>query len=68
MYDFLAKHLNLPVDTVKLGVGYIALDLSIDVPEVLRQIAWYKSQGMVRPEVDGSKIIDPRYVVPLQEK
>ena len=68
MYDFLAKHLNLPVDTVKLGVGYIAPDLSIDVPEVLRQIAWYKSQGMVRPEVDGSKVIDPRYVVPLQEK
>jgi len=38
------------------------------VTDVLRQIAWYKSQGFVKPEVDGAKIIDMRYVQALPEK
>jgi hypothetical protein len=31
----------------------------------MNQIEWYKSQGQVKPEVDGAKIIDKRYVVAL---
>ncbi len=33
--------------------------------DVLRQIAWYKSQGMVQADVDGNAIIDSRYAVSL---
>jgi NitT/TauT family transport system substrate-binding protein len=68
MYAFLAKHLNAPVETVKLGMGYVAPDLTLDVQDVMHQIAWYKTQGLVKPEADGEKIIDRRYVVPLPEK
>jgi hypothetical protein len=35
---------------------------------VLHQIAWYKSQGMVKGEVDGAAIMDPRYVLPTASR
>jgi NitT/TauT family transport system substrate-binding protein len=64
-YSILAKYLGTPVDLLKLGVGHNDADGRLDVADILHQIAWYKSQGMVKPEVDGSKIIDMRYVLPL---
>jgi ABC-type nitrate/sulfonate/bicarbonate transport system substrate-binding protein len=45
VYAILAKYLGQPLDTIKLGVGYIAPDAQLDVNDVLHQIAWYKSQG-----------------------
>ena len=62
----ISKFLGLPVDQVALGIGYT--DQRVDTSDILRQIAWYKSQGLVKPEVDGSKIIDTRYVIPLPDK
>lgn len=44
-------------------LAYIDPDGRVDTKGVLRQIAWYKSQGMVKPDVDGLKIIDKRYVI-----
>jgi hypothetical protein len=38
------------------------------VKDVLRQIDWFKSQGMVKPGVDAASVIDTRYVVPLPER
>jgi hypothetical protein len=35
---------------------------------VLHQIAWYKSQGMLKDSVNGNDIIDKRYAVPLPGK
>ncbi len=32
---------------------------------VMHQIDWYEAQGMVKPETDGTKIVDKRYVVAL---
>jgi hypothetical protein len=32
--------------------------LRVNVADVLRQIAWYKSQGMPKADVDGNQIID----------
>ncbi len=63
VYAILAKYLAQPLETIKLGVGYVAPDAQLDAADVLRQIAWYKSQGLVKPEVDGNAIIDKRYVI-----
>ncbi len=52
---------------MKLGIAYVEPMLRLNVADVLRQIAWYKTQGMVKPEVDGATFIDKRYVVPLAE-
>ncbi|HUB95493.1 MAG TPA: ABC transporter substrate-binding protein [Stellaceae bacterium] len=61
----IAKYTGQAPETVKLGIAYSDPSLRVDVADVLRQIAWYKSQGMVKPDVDGNTIIDSRYVVPL---
>jgi hypothetical protein len=65
VYAIIARYLDQSLDVVKLGVAHIDRDARLDTADVLRQIAWYKSRGMVKPEVDGSEIIDSRYVVPL---
>lgn len=63
----LSKYTGLPPDTIKLALPYCDPQARLEVKDVLHQIAWYKAQGMVKPEVDGEKIIDTRYVVPLPE-
>jgi len=64
----IARYAGLTIEDVKLGFPYYDPDARLDVKDILHQIAWYKSQGMVKPEVDGDKIIDTRYVVPLPER
>ncbi|HXQ52050.1 MAG TPA: ABC transporter substrate-binding protein [Stellaceae bacterium] len=61
----IAKYVGQPPEAVKLGIAYVDPSFRVNVADVLRQIAWYKTQGMVKPEVDGATILDKRYVVPL---
>lgn len=63
--DLLSKQLNQPPDKIKQGLIYIDAEGRLDEADILHQIAWYKSQAMLKPEVDGNAIIDKRYVVPL---
>ena len=63
----IGKYTGQPPEAVKLGIAYVEPMLRLNVADVLRQIAWYKTQGMVKPEVDGATFIDKRYVVPLPE-
>jgi hypothetical protein len=46
-------------------VSYDDPQARLDVRDVLRQADWYKSQGMVKPDIDGQRAIDTRYVMPL---
>jgi len=64
-YAIIAKHTEVPLETMKLGLIHLDAEGRLNVADVMNQIAWYKSQGMVKPEVDGAKIIDKRYVVAL---
>ena len=61
----LAKYTGQSVADVALSIPYVDPDGRLDVKDVLRQIDWYKSQGVVKEEVDGNAIIDKRYVIPL---
>jgi NitT/TauT family transport system substrate-binding protein len=65
--DILSKHLDQPPEAVKPALGYVSAEGRLDVKDILRQIAWYKSQGMIKPDVDAEKTIDKRYVVPLEK-
>lgn len=58
--------LEQPADQIALGISH--LDPHLDVKDVMRQIDWYKAQGMLKSDVDGGKIIDTRYVVPLTQE
>jgi NitT/TauT family transport system substrate-binding protein len=64
-YAIIAKHTEVPVETMKLGLIHIDVQGRLNVADVMNQIEWYKSQGMVKPDVDGTKIVDKRYVVAL---
>lgn len=61
----IAKYVGLPPDAVRLGIAYVDPKLRVNVDDVRRQIAWYKAQHMVKPEVDADAILDKRYIVPL---
>lgn len=63
--DFLAKQLQQTPEQVKLGLLYMDLQGRLDEQDILRQIAWYKAQGMLKGDIDGKSIIDSRYVVPM---
>jgi NitT/TauT family transport system substrate-binding protein len=63
----MAKYLGQAPEAIEPALGYVNAEGKLDVADILRQIAWYKSQGMVKPEVDGASFIDKRYVVPLEK-
>jgi NitT/TauT family transport system substrate-binding protein len=63
----LAKYTGQPAENVRLSITYADPEERLDVGEVLHQIAWYKAQGMVKPDVNGEDIVDKRYVLPLNE-
>jgi len=64
-YAIIAKHTEVPVETMKLGLIHLDAQGRLNVADVMHQIEWYKSQGMVKPDVDGARIIDKRYVTAL---
>lgn len=61
----LAKDTGQSVDYVKGSLPYSDPDLRLDVADVKRQAAWYRTQGMVKGAIDGDGMIDRRYVLPL---
>lgn len=65
MYQLLAKYTDVPVETMKIGLVHLDAQGRLNVADVMHQIEWYKSQGMVKPDVDGAKIVDKRYVTAL---
>jgi NitT/TauT family transport system substrate-binding protein len=64
----LGKAVGLGIEDVKLGIAYMDPEGRLDVKDVLRQIDWFRSQGMVKPGIDAAAVIDGRYVVPLPER
>jgi NitT/TauT family transport system substrate-binding protein len=65
MLAILAKYLEQPVERVSQGLPYIDGDGRLAVKDVARQIAWYKSQGLMKGAVSAEAIIDMRYVEPM---
>ena len=65
LYAKIAKYLNLPIEQVKLSIGYTDPELRLDVKDVTRQITWYRAQGMIKSDVDMAQAIDKRYAIPL---
>lgn len=63
--ELLSKYLKQPVDRLKLGIPYIDRDGAIDENSILHQIAWYKSQGMMKEDINPTGIVDRRYAIIL---
>jgi hypothetical protein len=52
----------IPTGIVSGDLDFGDADARLDIKDVLHQIEWYRAQGLIKGEVDGSKIIDRRYV------
>ena len=47
---------------VELGAYYIDPEARLDVADVARQIAWYKSQGLIGKTVEARTVVDASFV------
>ena len=61
----MSKALSQSPEQLDQGISYDDPDAKLDVKDVLHQIDWFKAQGMLPADADGNKMIDKRYVVPL---
>jgi len=61
----LAKYTGLPEASLKLAAPYCEAEARVDVKDLLRQIAWFKAQGMLKPQTAAEDMIDSRYAIPL---
>ena len=50
---------------IKLSVAYVDGGARVDVKDIYHQIQWFKDQKMLKDDVDASKVMDMKYVVPL---
>jgi NitT/TauT family transport system substrate-binding protein len=65
MLAILAKYTGQTPEQIKLSVAYVDGDARLDVKDILHQIAWFKSQKMLKDDIDGTSVMDMRYIVPL---
>ena len=63
--EIISKYVGQSPDQLRAGISYIDAGATLDVTDILRQLAWFQTQGMVKPEVRGDQVYDKRYVVPL---
>ncbi len=61
----IAKYTGLSPEQMKLAIAYFDGQARLDTKDVLRQVAWYKSQGLIKGDADPNAVIDKRYVVAL---
>ena len=61
MREIIAKYTGQPPDALRDGIGYVDPEARLDLKDILRQIAWYKAQHMLKLDGDGADIVDRRY-------
>ena len=47
---------------VEASAFYVDAQARLDVPDILKQIAWYKALGLVEPGVDAPATLDLSFV------
>ena len=64
--SIIAKYTDQPVERIAIAIPYV--DDRLDERDILHQIAWFKSQNLLKSDIDLGTIIDKRYVVALPER
>lgn len=65
MLAILAKYTGQSAADVAQGLPYIDQAARVDGKNIEHQIAWYKSQGIVKAPVDAAALLDRRYATVL---
>jgi NitT/TauT family transport system substrate-binding protein len=63
--EIIAKYVGQSPEQLRAGISYIDAGAPLDVCDILRRLAWFQAQGMVKQEVRGDQVFDKRYVAPL---
>jgi NitT/TauT family transport system substrate-binding protein len=63
--DIISKYVGQSPEQLRAGISYIDAQATLDVRDIQRQLAWFKAQGMVKPEVRDDQVYDKRYIIPL---
>jgi NitT/TauT family transport system substrate-binding protein len=62
---YAAEFIGRSPELARQEMAYIDADQRVDIKDIKRQVEWFKSQGLVKDNVDSDSIIDRRYVIPL---
>jgi NitT/TauT family transport system substrate-binding protein len=65
---FVAKGLGQPEQVIRKGIPYFDKQARISLADMQKPLDWYKSQNMVKPNVELRPMIDRRYAIELPEK
>jgi len=63
-----AKVLDQPESVVRAGIPYYDPQARISMKDMAVPLAWYKSQNMVKPNVELAPMVDKRYAIEVPEK
>lgn len=63
-----AKEISQPESVVRAGIPYYDRQARISVKDMAASLAWYKSQNMVKPNVELAPMVDKRYAIEVPEK
>lgn len=63
-----AKYVGQTPEELKGAIGYVEREARVDAKDLERQVAWYRSQDMLKSDVKVDAVIDKRYAVMLPEK
>lgn len=61
MIALAAKVLGQPIEIIKLGIAYYDPQSRVSPTDVRRVVDWYKSQNMLKGDIDVDALIDKRY-------
>jgi len=64
----LAKFTETSVENIDRATPYIVDEGRMDAADIAKQIAWYKSQNLLKGEVKAEDLIDSRYAIPLAKQ
>jgi NitT/TauT family transport system substrate-binding protein len=67
MLAIIGEYTHQPPDQVRLGIVYVDANARLAVNDILRQIAWFKSQKMVKDDIDATAVMAQDYIIPLPE-
>ena len=65
MIAIIAKAINQSPAEVGAALAYADPDERVDTKDVLHQVAWFRSQGMLKGDFNPDDMFDRRYLVPL---
>jgi NitT/TauT family transport system substrate-binding protein len=64
----MSKYLGAPPQILTNAVEYVDRDGRLDEKDIARQIAWFKSQNLLKVDVPLDTVIDARYAVALPDQ